>query len=46
MQFKIDVQAMLETVPAALTGWAGVFVVTIVIIAAICLLNKVTEKRG
>ena len=46
MQFHIDVHAMLETVPAALTGWAGVFVVTIVIIAAICLLNKATEKRG
>lgn len=46
MQFKIDFPAMMSALPDAMIGWAGVFVVTAVIIAAIWALNKLTEKRG
>lgn len=46
MNFHLDVQAMLACVPQVLLGWLGVFIVTIVIIAAIWLLNKLTTKKA
>ena len=43
MQF--DPQGMLEVLPKAMLGWAGVFAVTLVIIGVTVILNKVTNKK-
>lgn len=45
MKFSINVPAMVEAFPNAMIGWAGVFVVTAVIIASVWVLNKVTSKK-
>ena len=37
---------MTAVLPRAMLGWLGVFAVTIVIIAAIYLLNAATKERG
>lgn len=42
---KLNVQAMLEAFPKAMIGWGGVFIVTIVIIAAVWVLNKLGGKE-
>lgn len=36
---------MLEVLPKAMLGWAGVFAVTLVIIGVTAILNKVTNKK-
>ena len=41
---KVNPAAMFETLPSALIGWGGVFVVTIAIVAAITLLEKLAER--
>ena len=46
MKFSFNPAAMLAAFPDAMTGWAGVFVVTLVIIASVWVLNKVTNKNG
>ena len=46
MNFSFNPQAMLAAFPDAMTGWAGVFVVTLVIIASVWVLNKVTSGKG
>ncbi|MGN0803445.1 MAG: hypothetical protein ACI4MF_12700 [Candidatus Faecivicinus sp.] len=45
MKFEINFPAMVATIPDAMIGWAGVFAVTLVIIACVWVLNKVTVKR-
>lgn len=45
MFLKFDVDAFLAILPQALLGWAGVFLVTIVVIFAIWLLNCVTGRK-
>lgn len=40
-----DPQGMLEVLPKAMLGWAGVFAVTLVIIGVTAILNKVTNKK-
>lgn len=40
-----DPKGMAELFPKAMLGWAGVFAVTIVIIAVTALLNKLTSKK-
>ena len=46
MKFSINPQAMFAAFGDAMIGWAGVFVVTAVIIASVWVLNKVTGKKG
>lgn len=43
---KMNPMAMIEYIPEALIGWACVFIVTAVVIAAIWALNKATSKKG
>lgn len=45
MFLKFDVDAFLAILPQALLGWAGVFLVTIVVIFAIWVLNRVTGRK-
>lgn len=45
MFLKFNVDAFLAILPQALLGWAGVFLVTIVVIFAIWLLNRVTGRK-
>ncbi|MBQ6595100.1 MAG: oxaloacetate decarboxylase [Clostridia bacterium] len=40
-----DVQGMLQVLPEALIGWAGVFVVILVLVAAVQLLNRFTKEK-
>ena len=40
-----DPQGMLEVLPKAMLGWAGVFAVTLVIIGVTVILNKVANKK-
>lgn len=42
---KIDVQGLLETLPYMGKGMLGIFIVTIAIILAVVVLNKVTQKK-
>ena len=42
---NFDVQGMVEIFPKAMLGWAGVFVVTIVIIGVTVILNKATNRK-
>lgn len=42
--FHFDVNAMLDALPNAMIGWAGVFVVTAVIIVVTVALNKFTRS--
>ncbi len=42
---KFDPQGMLELIPKAMLGWAGVFVVIIVLIGITAVLNKVTNRK-
>lgn len=46
MQFHIDTQAFVESLPVMAYGLAGIFVVIGVIILAIWVLNKTTAKKG
>lgn len=39
----MNFQGLLEVIPFALKGWAGVFAVTIVIVAVVAILNKVSK---
>ena len=43
IMFKFNVEGLLEVLPKAGQGWLGVFTVTIVIIAAVWLLDKLTR---
>lgn len=45
MFLKFNVDAFLAILPQALLGWAGVFIVTIVVIFAIWVLNRVTGRK-
>ena len=40
-----DPKGMLEVFPKAMLGWAGVFVVTLVIIGVTVILNKATHSK-
>ena len=42
---NFDVNAFLAILPQALLGWAGVFLVTFVIILVIWVLNRVTGRK-
>lgn len=42
---KIDVQALLESLPYMGKGMLGIFIVTIAIILTVMILNKVTSKK-
>lgn len=46
MNFSFNPQAMFAAFGDAMIGWAGVFVVTAVIIASVWVLNKVTANKG
>lgn len=46
MNFRLNPSAMLEALPNAMIGWAGVFAVTIVIIVGVCVLNRATSKQN
>ena len=46
MKFSFNPAAMMAAFGDAMTGWAGVFIVTAVIIASVWVLNKVTSKKG
>ena len=45
MFLNINVDAFLAILPQALLGWAGVFIVTIVVIFSIWLLNRITSRK-
>ena len=42
---KIDVQALLESLPYMGKGMLGIFIVTLAIILTVTILNKVTTKK-
>lgn len=42
---KIDVQALLESLPYMGKGMLGIFIVTLTIILTVTILNKVTNKK-
>ena len=42
---SFDPQGMMELLPKALLGWAGVFAVTLVIIGITVILNKAAGKK-
>lgn len=42
---KIDVQALLETLPIMGKGMLGIFIVTLAIILTVTILNAVTSKK-
>jgi len=46
MNFSFNPSAMMAAFGDAMIGWAGVFIVTAVIIASVWVLNKVTAKKG
>ncbi len=46
MNFGFNPAAMAAAFGDAMIGWLGVFVVTVVIIASVWVLNKVTGKKG
>ncbi len=42
---KIDVQALLESLPYMGKGMLGIFIVTLTIILTVTVLNKVTNRK-
>ena len=42
---KIDVQALLESLPYMGKGMLGIFIVTLTIILTVTILNKITNKK-
>jgi hypothetical protein len=42
---KIDIQALLESLPYMGKGMLGIFIVTLTIILTVTILNKVTNKK-
>ncbi len=42
---KIDVQALLESLPYMGKGMLGIFIVTLTIILTVTILNSVTNKK-
>ena len=46
MKFEINFPAMVAAILDAMLDWAGVFAVTLVIIAVVWVLNKATAKHG
>ena len=46
MDFAARLQLLLEVLPKIGFGWLGIFIVTIIIIALLWLLEKVTQKKN
>ncbi len=45
MKFNIDVAKFLETLPFMGKGMLGIFIITVVIIAAMLILNKIGSDK-
>ena len=43
---KLDISAFVRALRLSVEGWLGVFLVMAVIIAAICLLNRLTRGQN
>ena len=45
-EFAARLELLLEVLPKIGFGWLGIFIVTIIIIALLWLLEKVTQKKN
>ena len=46
MDFAARLELLLEVLPKIGFGWLGIFIVTIIIIALLWVLEKVTQKKN